>query len=291
MKNREKYSKQQTDLLKDLLETGAGAHITWDRSKEEIWSEMEKKMDGSRSGNTRVIFAPWIKVSMAAALALLIGIAVVMQLYIKTMKVPAGIHSQVVLPDGSLVRLNAQTSISYKPLLWKFSRVVNLEGEAYFEVQRGKKFEVISDNGSTTVLGTSFNIYSRNGEYAVVCITGRVEVSNALHTREIVLQPKQKAILDKEGTLSVEAEMDTEQSLSWLNRKLSFTAQPLQKVFEEISRQYGITIHLPDDADFTYTGTFKRDIPLENALNLVCRPFGLTFKHNSNNEYYIIRNE
>jgi transmembrane sensor len=291
MADREKYSKQRDDLLKDLLENGAGVHITWNQSKEELWSELEKKLDEAQPDHSRVLFAPWIKVSMAAALAILIGIAVVMQVYTKTIKVPVGLHSQAVLPDGSLVRMNAQTSIAYKPLLWKFSRSVNLEGEAYFEVQKGKKFEVISDNGSTAVLGTSFNIYSRNTEYMVVCVTGRVEVSNSARTSEIILQPNQKAILDRGGTISIQVEANAEQTLSWLNRKLNFTSIPLYKVFEEISRQYGVTIHLPDNLGFIYTGAFKRDVPVENALNMVCRPFELSFKLAGNNEYYIIRNE
>ncbi len=114
---------------------------------------------------------------MAAAVALLVGISVLMQVYTKTITIPAGQHSHILLRIMSHVRLNAQTTLSYKPLLWKFSRKVSLEGEAYFEVQKGKKFEVISTNGKTVVLGTSFNIYSRNNNYQVTCVTGKVRVT------------------------------------------------------------------------------------------------------------------
>lgn len=61
------------------------------------------------------------------------------------------------LPDGSVVRLNSVSRLSYKPLGWYFSRSAELSGEAFFEVEKGSKFTIYSMLGSTSVLGTSFN--------------------------------------------------------------------------------------------------------------------------------------
>ena len=79
------------------------------------------------------------------------------------------------------------------------------------------------------------------------------------------------------------------QSLSWLNNKFSFTSIPLPKVFEEISRQYGIKIKVSEGIDNIYTGTFNKSTSVENVLNLVCRPFNLKFTKKSENEFIISR--
>ena len=286
-----KHIEPQAELQKEMQEMISGSYIDWGKSKEQVWMDMEKKMKPSQTSGTKVILLPWVKVAMAAAFALLIGIAAFLQLYTKNVGIPAGQHSQIYLPDQSLVKLNAQSSLSYKPLLWKFSRKVKFEGEAYFEVEQGKKFEVISNSGKTAVLGTSFNIYSRNNDYQITCVSGKVKVTASENNREAILLPGQKAALNPSGTFDVQSGVNKEQSLSWLNNILSFTSVSLLKVFEEIGRQYGILVIIPGDLDNMYTGTFRRDTSIENALNLVCKPFNLSFTRKSNDEYIISRNK
>jgi transmembrane sensor len=287
-----KNNNPHKDHLKDFLDSGAGAYIKWDKSREQIWLELEKKLEPvTHVNHTGNMFSPWLKIAMAAVITLLIGVAVLMQWYTKKIDVPAGLHSQVILPDQSVVRLNAKSTLSYKPLLWSFSRTIHFEGEAFFEVQKGRKFEVISSRGKTAVLGTSFNIYTRSSEYQVVCITGKVKVYNSAGNQEILLKPAQKASLNQAGTFTLQNIAKHDETLAWMKNIFSFTSIPLKRVFEEISRQYGVVIHLPDDLDFTYTGTFKRDIPLENVLNMVCKPFGITYTQQQNQEYNIIANE
>ncbi len=289
MKERKKY--MEPDHLPDETEKLiANTKISWSRSKEEVWMEMEKKMDTIPAARTISIIRPWLRVAAAAVITLLIGTSVFIGFYSKTIYVPAGKHSEVYLPDKSLVSLNAQSKISYKPFLWRFSRAVKFEGEAYFEVTKGKQFEVISGKGKTIVIGTSFNIYSRENEYKVTCITGKVKVIELIDNHEVILIHDQQATLDAQGALAIQSDIDTGQTLSWLNNKLSFTSEPLEKVFEEIGRQYGIMIEIPKNLDKTYTGTFMKDSTIENVLNLVCRPFDLNFSRKSDNEYIISRN-
>lgn len=268
----------------------ANTKISWSRSKEEVWMEMEKKMETIPDARTISIVRPWLRVAVAAVAALLIGTSVFIGFYSKTIYVPAGKHSEIYLPDKSLVSMNAQSKISYKPYWWRFSRAVKFEGEAFFEVTKGKQFEIISDKGKTVVLGTSFNIYSRENDYKVTCITGKVKVIELIDNHEVILTHDQQATLDAQGALAVQSDIDTEQTLSWLNNKLSFTSEQLEIVFEEIGRQYGIIIEIPKNLDNTYTGTFMKDSTVENVLNLVCRPFNLNFSRKSDNEYIISRN-
>jgi len=288
MASKNKHSIPQTDLSKKANEMIAQTYIDWGKTKEQIWNELERKMDSPQPVKM-VIFRPWIKAAMAAAFALLAGIAVFMQLYTRNFIIPSGQHSQIYLPDQSLVKLNAQSTLSYKPLLWKFTRKVRFEGEAYFEVNRGSKFEVVSGKGSTVVLGTKFNIYARHDEYQVTCVSGSVMVSDFPGKEEVILKPGQKAALDPSGKLEVQSDINTTQILSWIESRFSFTSVPLAVVFEEIGRQYGVVIAIPVGLDNTYTGTFNKDTSVENALHLVCKPFNLTFTRTSNDEYVITK--
>ena len=273
------------------MEVISGAYIDWGKSKEQAWSELEKRMESVPSGKTRVMFGPWVKIAMAALVALLIGFSVFMQLYTKTITAPAGQHASLSLPDRSTVELNAQSIISYKPLLWKFSRKVRFEGEAFFSVQEGKKFQVISEKGITNVLGTAFNIFARNNDYQVACISGNVKVIETGNKSAVVLNRGQKAILNLQGNLEVQSGVNEEEVLSWLNNKLNFTSVPLINVFEEIERQYGVRIHIPENLDGIYTGTFFKNTSVEQTLDLVCKPFHLTYTLKSKDEYIITRNE
>jgi ferric-dicitrate binding protein FerR (iron transport regulator) len=187
--------------------------------------------------------------------------------------------------------MNAQSMISYKPLLWKLSRTVKFEGEAFFDVTKGKKFGVVSEKGKTVVLGTTFNVYTRSSEYQVTCISGKVKVTEPVGNRTVTLGPGEQAELINDGTLAIQSGIDTDRIISWLNNRLSFTSAPLRKVFEEIGRQYGVVISIPEDLENTYTGTFVKDSSIENVLNLVCRPFNLYFTPESDNEYSITRNK
>ena len=291
MEKKQKHTEQEHDVSWEITEMISGTYIPWEKSKEQVWSELEKKMEASPTGQVKVIARPLMRFAMAAAITLLVGISVFMQLYTRTINIPAGQHHNIYLPDNSKVHLNAQSTLSYKPLLWIFSRHIKFEGEAYFEVQQGKKFEVTSGMGKTIVLGTSFNIYSRYNDYHVTCVSGKVKVVERIGKKEVLLRPGQKAELNPDGIIEVKSDVNTEQTLSWLVNRFSFTSEPLSKVFEEIARQYGITISIPGDIDNTYTGTFKRSTSVDHILNLVCRPFNLEFTRMSKDEYIISRSK
>jgi ferric-dicitrate binding protein FerR (iron transport regulator) len=156
-------------------------------------------------------------------------------------------------------------------------------------VEKGKKFEVVSALGRTEVLGTTFNIYSRENEYKVTCMTGRVKVTS-FKSKVAILSPNFEASVISDGIIMVQREPNTEASISWVNNMFNFTARPLGEVFKEIARQYGVKIILNGGTDYLYTGYFLKDKPVEEVLNLVCKPFGLTFTRISDKEYEIFQN-
>lgn len=287
MSDNKKHIIPSSRLTKDPLELISGTRIDWGKSKQEIWAELEKKMEVASPVKIRTMGSPWIRIAMAAGLAILIGVTVLLQSYKKTITIPTGLHGSIILPDQSHVQLNAQTTLSYKPLIWRFSRKVKLDGEAFFEVTPGKKFEVISNPGNTVVLGTSFNIYSRKSDYRVVCVTGKVKVTESKGNQEVIIKPGQQATLSEQGTLDVHSDINATQTISWIENKMSFTSVPLRTVLEEISRQYGIVLQIPEDLNYMYTGTFMRNSSADQTLNMVCKPFDLKFSRNSKDEYVI----
>jgi ferric-dicitrate binding protein FerR (iron transport regulator) len=288
--NKEKRTTDKNAFPEEVEKMITGTEINWDKSKEQVWVELEHRIDNIPPQGKTILFRTWLKVGLAATVALLIGIPAILKFNVRTINIPAGQHAEAFLPDKSLVRLNAQSTITYKPFLWKYSRSVRFEGEAYFEVTRGSKFEVISGKGVTIVMGTSFNIYSRNEAYNVTCVSGRVKVSDISGRHEIILSPGQQAVFDRQGAIQVKSEADTEQVMSWIDNMFSFTSVPVGGVFEEIARQYGVDIKFPSELDCIYTGTFKRDSSIENALNLVCRPFDLRITRKSDHEFIVERN-
>ncbi len=287
MSKKQQHIKNQSDRGKEPMKMIPDATIPWEKSKEQVWSELEKRIESVETPGKIVILKPWMKLAAAAVITLLIGIATLMQLYTRTIRIPAGQHSSISLPDNSRVNLNAQSTLSYKPLMWIFSRKTKLEGEGYFEVQKGKKFEVLSDLGKTIVLGTSFNIYSRKNQYQATCITGTVKVTEKENHKVVVLKPGQKAEINAKGTLQVLSDINTEQTLSWMSDRFSFTSVPVRQVLEEIGRQYNIKITISGNIDKTYTGNFNKVNSADAALNIVCGPLNLNFVRKSENEYVI----
>ena len=107
-------------------------------------------------------YAKWVA---AASIVVIFSVSILIGTHTKTVSTLAMQHKIIELPDGSKMTLNAQSNATYKPYLWMINRQVKLNGEAFFEVQKGENFEVLSGLGSTEVLGTSFNIYSRENSY------------------------------------------------------------------------------------------------------------------------------
>lgn len=262
--------------------------IPFEKSKEDVWSLLSENTEEVPSKTKIVWLAPKVISSVAAALLVLFSILSVMRFYTKTLYAPNGQHLTVALPDGSTVDLNANTKLTYYPFWWQFSRTVSFEGEGLFQVEKGQKFEVISNSGRTVVLGTTFNIYNRDKTYKVTCLSGSVKViSNT--KQEVVLSPDYHAEVDANGNIVVFKENKTEQTVSWVHNMFTFTSIPLATVVEEIERQYNVHIQLNISENYIYTGYFSRDKELEEVLDMLAKTFNFTFLKRSEGEYEIIQ--
>ncbi len=261
--------------------------IPWKKSGDEVWDELNLKIEDDTSLSTVTVRSLWPWVLVAASLMVLLGIAGVMRFYKIELECLPGDHLSLVLPGGSEIELNADSQLSYFPYWWKISRHVNLEGEAFFKVKKGNSFKVISQRGETHVLGTSFNIISRDDQYLVECISGNVKVVSRENKSSVEIKHDQQAVLNKSGELRVEEKTESNNTFSLRKNSFIFTTAPLAGVLQEIEKQYHIVISVPESFDYSYTGNFNRFESVDQVLSLVCKPFGLIFVRESEDQYRI----
>ena len=264
----------------------AGGKFVWTKSSADVWKTLESKIDAQPKG--RSLNFNFTKLAVAASILVLFSLGSFLRFYSVQIETSAGQHQLAEFPDHSKVDLNAQSKITYYPYWWKINRIVRLHGEGFFEVEKGNKFTVVSSKGTTQVLGTSFNIYSRNDVYKVTCVTGSVKVKSKIGS-EVVLKPNSKAVIEADGVINVLLDIATFPEISWKKNIFLFTATPVLQVFVEIERQYGVKINAPLDNFTLYTGNFSKDQNVEEVLSYVCPALGLKYIRKSGVEYVIIR--
>ncbi|MBO9728119.1 MAG: FecR domain-containing protein [Chitinophaga sp.] len=162
-----------------------------------------------------------------------------------TLKTPRGGQFQLTLPDGSKVWLNAASTLTYKISRTSRERLVELKGEAYFEVARdaNRPFKVLSKGQVIEVLGTHFNVSSYDDEPSVktTLAEGAVKIVETNKHRDVVLEPGQQATLDSGNTLSV-AQVDVSDAIAWKNGKLNFNQSDIYAVARQLSRWYNVDV-------------------------------------------------
>ncbi|MDR1524236.1 MAG: FecR domain-containing protein [Tannerella sp.] len=242
----------------------------WPKNKDDIWNDLFEEADGIVRRKTFVKrISPWLYAAILCVPAF-----VAIHFYTVTEETARGEHSVVRLPDHSTVTLNAESKISYKPYEWFISRKVALEGEACFDVKHGRRFSVQSGRNCVNVLGTAFNVYARPGMYRVTCLAGRVKVSANRET--VVLNPGMQATC-REGEWGISKETASYREAGWMLGKFTFVETPLPEVVAEIERQYDIRITSGAGLNHLYTGHFSRTERPEDVLEIIGKPFGITF--------------
>lgn len=264
-----------------------GIDLLFPVSKEDVWEKLTSRIDASRSTPVRVSLNPFYRIAIAASILLLPGVTGFMRFYNKTVYSPAGQHLTISLPDSSSIELNAQSKVNYHPYWFVFSRTITLDGEAFFKVVKGNRFKVVSQRGETTVLGTSFNIYSRNNEYSVTCFTGKVRVVSSEKSERVLLNPNEQAYINKDGFLRFVQEVNPQATKSWMDNMFVFTGASIVSVLQEIERQYNVKIVFKADPKLTYTGNFSKLLSEKEVIDLVCTSLGLTFEVRSETEFLV----
>lgn len=267
----------------------------------------------SKAGRTRQLVLRQMRYA-AAVIMLVAASAVFYWLGSKTndlsviaynhIEAPLGSRTQVVLPDGSTVWLNAGSSITYPSNFNLANRDIKLNGEAYFDVKKQDvPFVVYAMDVAFRVLGTEFNLkaYDDDDTIEATLVSGSLKIEDAIpdraRFREMVLEPKQKATFFRsEGDLAIHAEPEAEEAVpppspvppparpissiqvmqkktvdhetSWKDGILVFDGEPLAGLVRILERRYDVNFVFEDERlkTYRYSGTL-RDQTLEQVLN------------------------
>lgn len=211
---------------------------------------------------------------------------------------PRGGQYQIVLADGTKVWLNSASSLKYPIQFDGTSRIVELTGEAYFEVNAQKgvanqsiPFLVKTSKQTIEVLGTHFNVssYEDEGSVKTTLLEGKVAVSVNSYNLEdsgfigdrsyndrIVLKPNEQSILSKNSFKVIEVNGDD--FVAWKNGYFSFQRADLRSVMHQLSRWYDVDIvytgEIPKE---TFTGKIYRNMSLSKVLEVLAFA-GVNFK-------------
>lgn len=161
---------------------------------------------------------------------------------------PRGGIYEITLPDGTQVWLNSETTIKYPEQFNESERIVQLTGEAYFNVKtifanNGQKvpFRVVSNNQTVEVLGTEFNInaYPEQSSAKTTLVEGKVAI-NTQHNH-LVLKPNEQASTQQNGETRMKS-VNAYNYIAWKEGKFSFDGKTLQETLSEIGRWYDLSI-------------------------------------------------
>jgi hypothetical protein len=165
-----------------------------------------------------------------------------------TIKIPYGKKFEVQLSDGTLVHLNAGTSLRYPVQFVKNqNRQVYLLGEAFFEVEKDKEhpFDVNTQNVNVEVLGTKFNVdtYSENPRTDVVLVEGKVSLYKDQKTKEnqVYLKPGEKGSNERGQSEITTEQVNTEYYTAWVKGSLVFKNASFDDIIKKLERRYNVT--------------------------------------------------
>ncbi|MFV8342648.1 FecR family protein [Flavobacterium sp. XS2P39] len=208
---------------------------------------------------------------VAAVFVIGLGILFMMQNFaLQTQYALNGEKTTFLLPDNSKVVLNAGSEIKYKKWNWDNNRNLELDGEAYFKVAKGKKFEVTTVLGKVAVLGTQFNVKVRKDRFDVTCFEGRVLVK--YQEKKMILTPGQSVYF--EGGKQVNTTVASAKP-EWMENTIAFNKENLRNILDEIQRQYNVSIEVKTKCS---SALFTGKIPIDNldvALQIIATTYHL----------------
>lgn len=188
-----------------------------------------------------------------------------------TLSVPRGGQYKVILPDGSLVWLNAESALRFPATFSGHAREVELRGEAYFEVAKdaARPFTVAINApegpaGTVTVLGTRFNInaYADNGTVSTTLLEGSVRVQKEEATT--ILKPGQQAVVGA-GITVIPA--DEAGAIAWKEGRFLFRDATVHTIGEQIKRWYDVEIEYEGTVTQRFNTEVARSTPLPRLLD------------------------
>lgn len=193
-----------------------------------------------------------------------------------TITTPRGRKFQLVLPDNTKVWLNAGSSLRYPTAFKGTERMVEVTGEAYFEITKdaARPFSVhVNDHMQVKVLGTSFNVNAYPDEASIntTLLEGSVIVETA-GGRKLQISPGQQANILPDASIRLEKDVNTNQVIAWKDGYFNFEGASLEQVMRQLARWYDIeVIYEGKIPDIAFEGELPTSLQLSQVLKILNR--------------------
>ncbi|NQX37489.1 ferric-dicitrate binding protein FerR, regulates iron transport through sigma-19 [Pedobacter steynii] len=229
--------------------------------EDQEWNSLSHRLNLNKKPRL-LIFKPWMKVAAAACFAVLIGTGVLLYalqnarpqtdqvvaaLKFHELKTGKGEKLNHTLPDGTVVHLNAQSSLKYPEHFSDSSRVLDFSGEGFFVVAKdaNRPFIIHTAQTSTRVLGTSFNLkaYPGEEETAIVVTEGKVSFSDRARKQSILVNPDQCGTYIP-GKSLLNTNVYAAKYAAWKEGKLVFDNEKLSAVALKMERWFNVKIFI-----------------------------------------------
>ncbi len=255
-------------------------------TNDELWQNLLYAIsEGKSTQPAKSKTWPWV---VAASLFLVFLTAGTFIFSNQTLLNTGAAKQTVLLPDGSKVVLHTNSQISYNSLLWPINRTASLKGEAFFKVTKGSVFTVKTPSAQVQVLGTSFVVNTRPGQFNVHCYTGKVAVANK--SNKVILTPGHQAFFSSANhSKLITKQVESSQRMpAWAGDSYTYTNEKLTKVLKDIETQYGVSFTYKKSLHrLSFTGEWNSSMRLDEVLQIVCLPFNLEAEKLDKNSFTI----
>ena len=295
-----------TERLPDLLEEASrkfeGQFETSPAHQKKSWSKISASLARRSKVADKRVWSGANRLKIAAAVIILLGVGLLIQLYpggiqypsqadsavipLKTVSNQPGEKSRLTLPDGTVVIMNSATSVTYPVKFTGELRSVTLKGEAYFDVAENSRrpFIVNAKGIKTTVLGTTFNIraYDYLDQVKVSLTSGKIDIQLPATPGELILDPGQELVYDAGASAYKVETFESNEVLDWQNGVLRFDGASEEEVLKMLEHWYNVTITVVNSTANTWENLNARydNESLENVL--ISLGYTLNFDHEIN---------
>jgi ferric-dicitrate binding protein FerR (iron transport regulator) len=300
------FSKEEAEEMDDLTTVWEAAGTSFSNSAanpDQAWLTLQKEITKpDKELKFNILSSPVLK--YAAMIVMVIGIGFATYKIVrppdKNVNMPVLMavaateahpvnFTVITLPDGSTVKMNANTRIEYPEHFAADARKVKLSGEAFFEVTRdtAHPFIIETDNASVEVLGTSFNVsaYPEAGVVEVNVETGKVKLTQhpiGSSIRKSVLLPAGERgwLTIYDGKLGHEMKLASNYS-AWITKEMIFQRTPLADAFTVLENTYHVKIKMenPEIGKIPYTANFA-NLKLDYIVEVMARTHKLKVVRN-----------
>lgn len=168
-----------------------------------------------------------------------------------SLEAPRKAKVKMSLPDGSLVWLNAASTLCYNNQFGISNRDLTLQGEGYFEISKNPELPLIVTSGSVKVkvLGTKFNVqnYQDDDEIRVALLEGSIDFSDHRYDKSIVMKPNQLITCNKRTGVLTLKDVNAEYSNSWVYGDVFFNEEKLGTIAKVLERAFDVTVRFEND--------------------------------------------